>query len=105
MRVQEDTSRMRDANVRLNGRILYLTEDPAFVRTQLAGNDPLWTPEVKLRDDISTDEITPSQRSEEHTSELQSRGHLVCRLLLEKKKYNECQARQCYLSNDVGHYS
>src|SRR5207253_7574334 len=29
------------------------------------------------------DDIT---RSEEHTSELQSRGHLVCRLLLEKKK-------------------
>src|SRR5690625_6638419 len=28
------------------------------------------------------------QRSEEHTSELQSRGHLVCRLLLEKKKHN-----------------
>src|SRR5437660_3334154 len=27
-------------------------------------------------------------RSEEHTSELQSRGHLVCRLLLEKKKKN-----------------
>src|SRR5690625_6959091 len=27
-------------------------------------------------------------RSEEHTSELQSRGHLVCRLLLEKKKMN-----------------
>src|SRR5690625_5547936 len=26
-----------------------------------------------------------SHRSEEHTSELQSRGHLVCRLLLEKK--------------------
>src|SRR5690625_6711500 len=32
-------------------------------------------------------DITPvrSPRSEEHTSELQSRGHLVCRLLLEKK--------------------
>src|SRR3712207_7558812 len=28
-----------------------------------------------------------SQRSEEHTSELQSRQYLVCRLLLEKKKY------------------
>src|SRR2546422_8453823 len=28
------------------------------------------------------------QRSEEHTSELQSRLHLVCRLLLEKKKNN-----------------
>src|SRR3712207_8544752 len=30
-----------------------------------------------------------SQRSEEHTSELQSRQYLVCRLLLEKKKQNE----------------
>src|SRR2546422_7098046 len=29
----------------------------------------------------------PSKRSEEHTSELQSRLHLVCRLLLEKKKH------------------
>src|SRR3712207_7636025 len=28
------------------------------------------------------------RRSEEHTSELQSRQYLVCRLLLEKKKYN-----------------
>src|SRR5436305_10074576 len=28
-------------------------------------------------------------RSEEHTSELQSRPHLVCRLLLEKKKYTD----------------
>src|SRR5437660_8114104 len=34
-----------------------------------------------------TPETSPSVlRSEEHTSELQSRGHLVCRLLLEKKK-------------------
>src|SRR2546429_6712813 len=33
--------------------------------------------------------LSPSQeRSEEHTSELQSRLHLVCRLLLEKKKTN-----------------
>src|SRR2546429_4534468 len=31
----------------------------------------------------------PSSRSEEHTSELQSRLHLVCRLLLEKKKKSE----------------
>src|SRR5258707_10442445 len=29
----------------------------------------------------------PFERSEEHTSELQSRQYLVCRLLLEKKKY------------------
>src|SRR2546422_2104756 len=32
----------------------------------------------------------PEDRSEEHTSELQSRLHLVCRLLLEKKKKCEC---------------
>src|SRR5690625_6348662 len=31
-------------------------------------------------------QIIRKSRSEEHTSELQSRGHLVCRLLLEKKK-------------------
>src|SRR5439155_25015997 len=42
----------------------------------LAGADDL-----KMRGDSGSDE-----RSEEHTSELQSRGHLVCRLLLEKKK-------------------
>src|SRR5690625_7955348 len=33
-----------------------------------------------------TEAIKRATRSEEHTSELQSRGHLVCRLLLEKKK-------------------
>src|SRR3712207_8867357 len=32
---------------------------------------------------------TSARRSEEHTSELQSRQYLVCRLLLEKKKYYE----------------
>src|SRR2546422_11338263 len=32
-----------------------------------------------------------SRRSEEHTSELQSRLHLVCRLLLEKKKTPSCK--------------
>src|SRR5438309_7250438 len=32
--------------------------------------------------------VDPDQRSEEHTSELQSQFHLVCRLLLEKKKKN-----------------
>src|SRR2546422_3436739 len=31
----------------------------------------------------------PARRSEEHTSELQSRLHLVCRLLLEKKKHHD----------------
>src|SRR6266498_5543223 len=34
----------------------------------------------------------PRNRSEEHTSELQSRPHLVCRLLLEKKKKNNLRS-------------
>src|SRR5690606_39278985 len=41
-------------------------------RTQLAGDQASW--------------VRPGIRSEEHTSELQSREKLVCRLLLEKKK-------------------
>src|SRR3989442_7610450 len=36
-------------------------------------------------------------RSEEHTSELQSRPHLVCRLLLEKKKYRNISMLECVL--------
>src|SRR2546429_3804486 len=42
------------------------------------GRTPIFTPE-KIR-------MVVEKRSEEHTSELQSRLHLVCRLLLEKKK-------------------
>src|SRR2546429_4900084 len=38
-----------------------------------------------------------SPRSEEHTSELQSRLHLVCRLLLEKKKHRISESRRCVL--------
>src|SRR3989442_5553779 len=38
------------------------------------------------------------ERSEEHTSELQSRPHLVCRLLLEKKKKTEHSPNVTYLT-------
>src|SRR3712207_9002108 len=40
---------------------------------------------VTHHDEIATD-VRDDRRSEEHTSELQSRQYLVCRLLLEKKK-------------------
>src|ERR1035441_10698294 len=40
---------------------------------------------------------TCTRRSEEHTSELQSLRHLVCRLLLEKKKTEETQMRNLAL--------
>src|SRR5437660_9789788 len=51
----------------------------------------------------STGIPTSSARSEEHTSELQSRGHLVCRLLLEKKKIAE-QKEQSAGYNKVARY-
>ena len=47
-------------HVRLQGRLLFLAEDAAVVRRQLAGEDLDWTSAIKLRDDISTDEITPA---------------------------------------------
>src|SRR5262245_12192369 len=46
--------------VRFPGRILYVTEDPALVRRQLDGEDLVWDPSMKLRDAISTDELTPA---------------------------------------------
>src|SRR5437870_9814318 len=42
-------------------------------------------------------------RSEEHTSELQSRGHLVCRLLLEKKKAPLQRSLASYRLRDALH--
>src|SRR5262245_55072839 len=55
----------RPDKVKLQGRILFLTEDPELIRRQLAGEDLPWDTKnpqnnPKLRDDISTDEITPA---------------------------------------------
>src|SRR5215510_7554906 len=41
---------------------------------------------IEVAPDRNPTVLLAKERSEEHTSELQSRGHLVCRLLLEKKK-------------------
>jgi 3-isopropylmalate/(R)-2-methylmalate dehydratase large subunit len=40
--------------------VLFLAADAALVRRQLAGEDLVWDPTIKLRDNISTDEITPA---------------------------------------------
>src|SRR5437764_14967453 len=50
----------RPDRVRLAGRVLFLTVDPDLVRRQLEGEDLAWRPGIALRDDISTDEITPA---------------------------------------------
>lgn len=46
--------------IRFDGRILFLSEDPARIRRQLAGEDLELGEAVPLRDQISTDEITPA---------------------------------------------
>src|SRR2546429_5890508 len=51
-----------------------------------AGDEGAAAEETHGRASSTTALATASGRSEEHTSELQSRLHLVCRLLLEKKK-------------------
>src|SRR3712207_7709404 len=43
---------------------------------------------ISLDVNLKKEGVTKEMRSEEHTSELQSRQYLVCRLLLEKKKKN-----------------
>ena len=48
------------ALVSLKGRVLLLAEDADVVRRQLGGEDINWSPAIKLRDNISTDEITPA---------------------------------------------
>ncbi len=50
----------RPADVRLSGRVLFLVDDAALVESQLGGTDLAWDPSIPLRDNISTDEITPA---------------------------------------------
>ena len=55
----------RADRIRLQGRILFLTEDPELIKKQLEGWDMPWDTKnpaanPKLRDDISTDEISPA---------------------------------------------
>src|SRR6266513_744421 len=62
--------------------------------TSLAEASSIWTPRKMMRssnillyglDSLTPYDVRSTNRSEEHTSELQSRFDLVCRLLLEKK--------------------
>src|SRR3712207_8028436 len=57
-----------------------LAHFPAFVRLRFLDDCPCLA--------VNGDALQGTGRSEEHTSELQSRQYLVCRLLLEKKKKN-----------------
>src|SRR5437870_9818557 len=77
----------------------YLIDGPPSQTYALSLHDalPIYSPALLLRSGVTLPALgrhlalhpataVLADRSEEHTSELQSRGHLVCRLLLEKKK-------------------
>src|SRR5699024_11713583 len=86
---------------RLSTHLLVLLSLPTRRSSDLHFTPPLTTERpcnkiernIRFGRRISTSDASPIQtkcarfRSEEHTSELQSRFELVCRLLLEKKKY------------------
>src|SRR5439155_23162323 len=61
-------------------------ELPGLFRVRLVGEYRFPDSQIVLVEEGFPPVIHAPLRSEEHTSELQSRGHLVCRLLLEKKK-------------------
>src|SRR3712207_7017468 len=78
-----------------------LFRSPASIATPRAG--PAWStrpakraisPGLSLPSAPPVRSSTSRERSEEHTSELQSRQYLVCRLLLEKKKKTRIQNEQ-----------
>jgi len=50
----------RADRVRLTGRVLFLVDDAELIRQQLHGENLPWPPSAPLRDNISTDEITPA---------------------------------------------
>src|SRR5690554_7245980 len=56
---------------------------------------------VDLGDPLGLRAEDGAVRSEEHTSELQSRPHLVCRLLLEKKKKNNTDNARTFIRASV----
>src|SRR5205809_4225353 len=72
-------------------------------QSQTKGEAKLWAKGLQEREHIQGAGGTPAlrsdHRSEEHTSELQSRLHLVCRLLLEKKKKHKAIISNNYITN------
>src|SRR5690349_23147611 len=78
------TTLFRSLRARLDALFPMVADVPtAAAWTGVLGVSRDWTPAVRA---------DPATRSEEHTSELQSRRDLVCRLLLEKKKRQHNQS-------------
>src|SRR2546425_11961236 len=99
-RADEEAKALGDAYVSTEHLLLALLEEKGTTAKQLlsaAGvdrNDLM----AALQGVRGTHRVTDQERSEEHTSELQSLAYLVCRLLLEKKKKKSGRRRSLDLS-------
>src|SRR3712207_8182743 len=65
---------------------------PAVFRTSQPNPAAITATPVRYRPEPTNARATPGSRSEEHTSELQSRQYLVCRLLLENQTHSNLHA-------------
>src|SRR5258708_10920983 len=83
------TTLFRSIHARDRGELL-------FERRRYGGRHGLGTRAWEARVDLDGGEVDVRERSEEHTSELQSPDHLVCRLLLEKKKRRPGRHADCW---------
>src|SRR5207253_7623900 len=81
---QRMIERLHSSDEDLIGKTVLLVDDDA--RNIFALSSVLERRGMQVLTATTGNEAIALVRSEEHTSELQSRGHLVCRLLLEKKK-------------------
>src|SRR5690625_6158414 len=75
-----------DIGLIITDRALFSPDDGEIAQVEGYGAVPAEAVREQLRAALRDPKTPQEDRSEEHTSELQSRGHLVCRLLLEKKK-------------------
>src|SRR5690625_6644981 len=93
-RAVADTSNVYRCDVRWNKEVSDIKRGSLQASTKsIVFSSPAKRPKLTIchASERSRSPMTFSMRSEEHTSELQSRGHLVCRLLLEKKKNLEAK--------------
>src|SRR5947209_15609693 len=86
------TTLFRSSRFRASARLFMKTIKHGGIGTATSPDTPVSSPATRCRARLTRTKCRQISktgfRSEEHTSELQSRQYLVCRLLLEKKKHN-----------------
>src|SRR5438552_14825808 len=100
---------VRNASVPIDSRILASSRSSISLTRRRVRGWPsccltAWRNHCQIWDRAISAVAVSSMRSEEHTSELQSPDHLVCRLLLEKKKNQKIKHTTLYCtSSDTMH--